>query len=130
MAFTHRILLAEDNDVNARLVVAVLEQVGYEVTVAADGVQAVALCETGAFDLVLMDVHMPELCGIEATKRIRGGGAETRGVTILAMTAEEDSVMRKQCADAGMDGYVAKPIDLAELKAQIAEYLGLDRRIA
>lgn len=115
MAPSHRILLAEDNDVNARLLVAVLEKSGYEVTVAVDGVQAVKYGEIGDFDLILMDVNMPELDGLEATRRIRAGAAPMRSVTIIALTADDDPTMQRRCVEAGMNGYVTKPIDMATL---------------
>jgi CheY-like chemotaxis protein len=115
MPVRNRILLAEDTDVNARLIVAVLEKAGYEVTVAIDGVQAIKFAEIGDFDLVLMDVNMPEIDGLEATQRIRSGGAPMRSVTIIALTADDDPVMRRRCAEAGMNGYLTKPIDMATL---------------
>lgn len=130
MPSANRILLAEDNEVNARLVVAVLGQVGYAVTVAVNGEQAAEMAATGEFDLVLMDVNMPEINGLEATKRIRAGAAPACDMTIIALTADDDSVMRRQCADAGMDGYISKPIDMADLKSTVELYLGKERRIA
>ena len=115
MPVHNRILLAEDTDVNARLIVAVLEKAGYEITVAVDGLQAVKFAEIGDFDLVLMDVNMPELDGLEATQRIRAGGAPMRSVIIIALTADDDPAMRRRCAAAGMNGYLTKPIDMATL---------------
>lgn len=115
MPSPHRILLAEDNDVNARLLVAVLEKAGYEVTVAVDGLQAVKFGEIGDFDLILMDVNMPELDGLEATRRIRAGAAPMRDVTIVALTADDEPSTRKRCVEAGMNGYVTKPINMATL---------------
>ena len=115
MPVRNRILLAEDTDVNARLIVAVLEKAGYEVTVAIDGVQAIKFAEIGDFDLVLMDVNMPEIDGLEATQRIRSGGAPMRSVTIIALTADDAPVIRRRCAEAGMNGYLTKPIDMATL---------------
>lgn len=115
MPSNHRILLAEDTDVNARLIVAVLEKAGYEVTVAVDGVQAVKYGEIGDFDLILMDVNMPELDGLEATRRLRAGASPMRSVTIVALTADDDPMMQRRCVEAGMNGYLSKPINMASL---------------
>jgi len=110
-----RILLAEDTDVNARLLIAVLEKAGYEVTLAVDGAQAVKFGEIGDFDLILMDVNMPELDGLQATQKIRAGAAPMRDVTILGLTADDDPAMHRRCAEAGMNGCLSKPIKMAEL---------------
>jgi len=115
MPSCHRILLAEDTDVNARLLVAVLEKTGYEVTVAVDGEQAVKYGEIGDFDLILMDVNMPEVDGLEATRRLRAGASPMRAVTIIALTADDDPAMQRRCIEAGMDGYLTKPINMATL---------------
>ena len=122
------VLLAEDNDVNARLIVAVLERAGYAITVAADGERAVAAVERTEFDLVLMDVNMPVMDGMAAARAIRAG----RGgdVPILALTADEDGGTRKACAAAGMDGYVTKPIDMGDLIRAVANGIALRRRSA
>jgi len=115
MPSSHRILLAEDTDVNARLLVAVLEKDGYEVTVAVDGEQAVKYGEIGDFDLILMDVNMPEVDGLEATRRLRAGASPMRAVTIIALTADDDPAMQRRCVEAGMNGYLTKPINMATL---------------
>lgn len=115
MSSNSRILLAEDTDVNARLIVAVLEKSGFEVTVAVDGLQAVKYAEIGDFDLILMDVNMPELDGLEATERLRAGTSPMRDVTIIALTADDDPAMQRRCTNAGMNGYLSKPINMATL---------------
>ncbi len=115
MPSSHRILLAEDTDVNARLLVAVLEKSGYQVTVAIDGEQAVKFGEIGDFDLILMDVNMPVVDGLEATRRLRAGASPMRAVTILALTADDDPAMQRRCIEAGMDGYLTKPINMETL---------------
>lgn len=125
-----RILLAEDNDVNARLIVAVLERSGYEITVAVDGEQAARMGDSGDFDLILMDVNMPEVDGLEATRRIRAGQPPACNVTIVALTADDGGAMRKKCSEAGMDGYVTKPINMGELVKAVEENIGRMRKIA
>jgi len=119
-----RILLAEDSVVNQRLAVAILEKHGHGVTVAGDGQAALELLRDGAFDLVLMDVEMPNLDGLEATAAIRqrerdGGGH----VPVIAMTAHAMKGDRERCLEAGMDDYVSKPIRAADLFQKIAEVL-------
>jgi PAS domain S-box-containing protein len=107
-----RILLAEDNPVNQEVAVHLLERRGHSVIVAEDGRQAISAIEKHTFDLVLMDVQMPEMGGLEATKLIREKeGSAGRHVPIVAMTAHAMQGDRERCMEAGMDGYLAKPID-------------------
>ena len=114
------ILLAEDNVVNQSLAVRLLEKQGHQVVVAADGRQAVAAFETERFDLILMDVQMPEMNGYEATAAIRDKEKETGGhIPIIAMTAHAMTGDRERCLAAGMDRYIAKPIDVDDLFAAI-----------
>ncbi len=110
-----KILVAEDNAVNARLIVAMLERDGHEVTIAADGGKAVALSRIEHFDLILMDVNMPEMDGLEATRQIRAGAAPTRDVKIVALTADDDGATQRDCIEAGMNAFLTKPIEMAEL---------------
>ena len=106
-----RILLAEDNVVNQRLAVKVLTKRGYHVVVAENGKKAVAAFESEPFDVVLMDVQMPEMDGFEATAVIREKEKETGGhIPIIAMTAHAMKGDRERCLNAGMDEYVSKPI--------------------
>ena len=106
-----RILLAEDNVVNEKVARAVLEKAGHKVEVARDGRQAVELMAAGSFDVVLMDVQMPEMDGFEATAAIREMEKHTGGHTpVLAMTAHAMGGYKERCLTAGMDGYVTKPI--------------------
>ncbi len=120
-----QILLAEDNAVNQLLAVRLLEKRGYKVTVAGDGRAAIAALEKQSFDVVLMDVQMPEMDGLQATAAIRAkeqpGG---RRQPIIAMTAHALKGDRERCLAAGMDGYVTKPIRSAELFAAIEIALG------
>jgi len=119
-----KILLAEDNPVNQRLAIRVLEKFGYTVALAENGLQAVLATEREDFDLILMDVQMPEMGGFEATSKIREREA-TRGIRtpIIAMTAHAIQGYREKCLRGGMDGYVSKPIHVETLKRTIEEFL-------
>jgi CheY-like chemotaxis protein len=111
-----RILLAEDNAINQKIASHVLEKQGHHVTVAADGRQALATLDQAHFDVVLMDVQMPEMDGFETTAAIR---ARERGtgvhLPIIAMTAHAMQGDRERCIAAGMDGYISKPLEVREL---------------
>ena len=110
------ILLAEDNAVNQQLVVRLLEKRGHTVTVASNGIEAVALAGKKPFDVVLMDVQMPQMDGFEATAVIRKGEESTgMHLPIIAMTAHAMQGDCNRCLAAGMDGYLAKPIRMEEL---------------
>ncbi len=115
-----RILLAEDGLVNQKVAVSLLEQRGHKVTVANNGQEALVALDQGGFDVVLMDVQMPILDGLEATARIRqreeGSGLH---IPIIAMTAHAMKGDRERCLAAGMDGYIAKPIRAKELYATV-----------
>ncbi len=116
-----RILLAEDNTVNQRLAVRILEKRGHSAVVACNGKEAVALLEREPFDLVLMDLEMPEMSGFEATAAIRARERESgRRIPILALTAHAMKGDRERCLASGMDGYVAKPVQARELYQAIS----------
>ena len=115
-----RVLLAEDNAVNRKLALRLLSNMGYSAEVAGDGLQAIAALENSDFDVVLMDVQMPELDGLEATRRIRARWPE-RPVHIVAMTANAMAGDRDLCIAAGMNDYVSKPIRLPELAAALVK---------
>jgi two-component system, sensor histidine kinase and response regulator len=111
-----RILLAEDNVVNQTLAKRLLEKHGHTVVVTGSGREALAAVEQESFDLVLMDVHMPDMDGLEATSAIREKERVTRThLPIIAMTACAMKGDRDRCLQAGMDGYVSKPIHAQEL---------------
>ncbi len=115
-----KILLAEDNAVNQKLAVGILESLGCEVTVARTGREAIAWNDREQFDAILMDIQMPELDGLEATRQIRkreaGSGRNSR---IIAMTAHAMAGDKELCLEAGMDDYLAKPIRLQQLSDKL-----------
>jgi CheY-like chemotaxis protein len=120
-----RVLLAEDNAVNQKLATRLLEKQGHQVTVVPNGKEAVEAVRRGGYDLVLMDVQMPEMDGFEATAAIRQQEAATGGrMPIVAMTAHAMKGDRERCLEAGMDGYVSKPIQPRELIEAIAKAMG------
>lgn len=110
-----RILVAEDNRVNQTLARRLLEKEGHSVTIASDGIQAVEAAATGAFDLILMDVQMPEMNGVQAAAAIREQEAGRRRTPIVALTAHAMGRDRDQCIAAGMDAFISKPIQMNEL---------------
>ncbi len=113
-----RILLAEDNPVNQKLAIRLLAQMSYQVDVAGDGRKAVEAIEKGAYDVVLMDIQMPELDGLGATRQIRATWPD-RPLWIVAMTANAMAGDREACLAAGMNDYISKPIRPAELAAAL-----------
>ncbi len=124
-----RVLLAEDNPVNQKFAVRVLEGAGHTVVVANNGREAVDRSEPGGFDLILMDVQMPELDGLDATREIRRREADGQGrIPIIAMTANAMAGDREMCLGAGMDGYVPKPVKRAVLFAEIERILSETNR--
>jgi CheY-like chemotaxis protein len=115
-----RILVAEDSLVNQKLATVLLERLGHEVLVASNGKEAVDLLASHAFDLVLMDVHMPEMDGLEATEIIRAREKETGAhVPILAMTGDVMQDSAERCRQAGMSAVLAKPIRKRDLHAAV-----------
>ncbi|MFY9727249.1 MAG: response regulator [Bryobacteraceae bacterium] len=115
-----RILLVEDNTVNQIVARKLLERRGHEVTVAGNGREALEQIDTQAFDLILMDVQMPEMDGFETTAALRAREAKTgQHLPIIAMTAHAMKGDQMRCLDAGMDGYVTKPISTSALFATI-----------
>jgi len=114
-----RILLAEDNAVNLKVACRMLERLGHTVTFAANGSQALQSIKTNVYDLVLMDVQMPEMDGLEATRAVRAWEAGKSHVPILALTAHAMDSHREECLAAGMDSYVSKPIQFELLQAEI-----------
>jgi PAS domain S-box-containing protein len=117
-----RVLLAEDNPVNQTLAMRILEKLGHNVQVVNDGREALRRSQAEEFDLILMDVQMPEMDGLEATKAIRASEASTgKHISIIAMTAHAMKGDREKCLSAGMDGYLSKPIRIDDLKRAMSE---------
>ncbi len=118
-----RVLLADDVKINTIVAEKMLKTLGFSVTTVENGKEAIAELQRREYDVILMDVEMPEMDGYEATQRIRNGeaGVERKSVTVIAMTAHEHGEVRRRCKDVGMNGYIVKPIDFANLKKTIAE---------
>ena len=117
-----RVLLAEDNPVNQTLAMRILEKLGHKVQIVNNGREALRRSQEEEFDLILMDVQMPEMDGLEATTAIRDAEAGTgKHVPIVAMTAHAMKGDREKCLNAGMDGYLSKPIRIDELKQAMSE---------
>jgi CheY-like chemotaxis protein len=114
-----KILLAEDNAINARLAVRLLEKLGHEVHHVTDGQLAIDAVAHATFDAVLMDMQMPRLDGLEATRRIRALEPVGAHLPIVALTANAMKGDDELCFAAGMDGYLTKPIDVDKLKAAL-----------
>jgi CheY-like chemotaxis protein len=115
-----RILLVEDNEVNRKVALRLLDKLQLVVEVATNGIEAVQKATTNAYDLILMDCQMPEMDGYEATRQLRAHGVQT---PIVALTANALQGDREQCLLAGMDDYLAKPIKPDELKRTLAHWL-------
>jgi CheY-like chemotaxis protein len=121
-----RILLVEDNLINQKVAVRLLEKHGHRVVVAGNGQEALYTLEREPFDLVLMDVQMPEMDGLEATRAIRAREQGTdRHLPIVALTAHAMMGDRERCLAAGMDGYVTKPVQSQQLLQALAEAMTL-----
>jgi CheY-like chemotaxis protein len=119
-----RILLAEDNPVNQQLAIRLLQKMGHTVVLANHGKEALQILEKNSFDLVLMDVQMPEMDGFTATAAIREQEKTTgQHLTIIAMTARAMKGDRESCLSAGMDDYISKPVHRKELNAVIVRNL-------
>ncbi|MEY4980062.1 MAG: hypothetical protein RLZZ352_2332 [Pseudomonadota bacterium] len=118
------VLLVEDHPVNQKLVISILQKWGHQTTVAGNGQEALDWLESKAFDVVLMDMQMPVMGGVEATQRIRAreAAAGTARIPIIAMTANAMQSHRDVCMAAGMDDYLAKPIKAADLITKLAQW--------
>ena len=118
------VLVADDNDINRRVVRKILERSGHRVSVVEDGDQAVDAMEAEPFDLVLMDVNMPGMNGLEATRLFRMAMPASPRLPILALTADATADTQRKCLEAGMDGCITKPVTPARLIATINDLMG------
>ncbi len=121
-----RILLVEDHGINQKLALSTMELMGYHADLAANGVEALDALRRQPYDLVLMDLHMPEMDGLTATRRIRSDFPSEKQPRIVAMTAGVRPADRRACVEAGMDGYLAKPFQVAELQALLEQSRSLE----
>ncbi len=124
-----RILLVEDNKVNQIVATRFLARLGQDVEIANDGAEAVSISREQAFDLILMDMQMPVMDGIEATKRIIAERGPSADAPIIAMTANASDDDRRRCLEAGMQGFESKPVTLERLKKMIAHTMSSAREI-
>lgn len=120
-----RVLLVEDTPINQTLETILLTRMGYEVSIANHGIEAIEACAASSFDLILMDIQMPEMGGIEATQAIRAmeQTQQTRRTPIIAVTANALKGDRERYMESGMDGYVSKPIAVEALRTEIKRVL-------
>jgi CheY-like chemotaxis protein/HPt (histidine-containing phosphotransfer) domain-containing protein len=112
-----RVLLVEDNHVNQRVAARILKRMGHDADLAADGVEAVAQVQARTYDVVLMDMQMPRMDGLEATRRLRAMGGPTARIPVIALTASALVSDEQRCRQAGMDHFLSKPLrkqDLAD----------------
>jgi signal transduction histidine kinase/CheY-like chemotaxis protein len=125
--FPLRILLAEDNAVNQKVAVNILRRFGYHPDVAGNGKEVIEALRRQPYDLILMDVHMPEMDGLEATRQVRAEWPDGTGPRIMAMTAGVLPDEMQACSTAGMDGFLTKPISIGELRALLEGSVGPER---
>ena len=117
-----RILLAEDNVVNQKVALKLLEKLGYRADVAGNGIEVLQALRRQRYDILLLDVQMPEMDGLEAARFIRAEWSDDRRPRILAMTANAMAGDRERCLDAGMDDYIGKPVQLDELQLALEQW--------
>ena len=119
--YNGKILVAEDNPSNQKLITILLQKIGLEVTIADDGQKAVEKCQSETFDIILMDMQMPNMNGYEATRHLRSQGVT---LPIIALTANAMMGDEEKCLEAGCSGYLSKPIDRVKLNEVISQHLG------
>jgi CheY-like chemotaxis protein/HPt (histidine-containing phosphotransfer) domain-containing protein len=120
---TFRVLVAEDSKINERLFVSMLKTCGISADVAHDGLQVVERALEGEYDLIFMDVHMPGIDGLEATRRIRSSDRLTRQPVIIALTASAIAGDRERCMEAGMNDFLSKPVHLHTFRATLGQWM-------
>jgi CheY-like chemotaxis protein len=123
-----RILVADDNAVNQRVARTLLAKLGYKADTVANGREVLEALQRVPYDLIFMDCQMPDMDGLEATRAIRAGDAITRGVRIVALTANAMSGDRERCLAMGMDDYLPKPVRLHQLQEVLQRNLKLAHR--
>ncbi|MEM6346032.1 MAG: response regulator [Bacteroidota bacterium] len=116
------VLLAEDNDVNRMIALRMFSNLGLEPDFATNGLEALAMCEETEYDMIFMDVNMPEMDGLETTQRLRQKYAVGKRPIIIALTANAMAEDRKRCLQAGMDDYISKPFRIDEVKETFLKY--------
>jgi two-component system cell cycle response regulator DivK len=116
------ILVVEDNPMNMELTVDLLEADGYEVAKAEDGSQALEIVGNGSFDLILLDMQLPKMDGLEVLSRLKGS-EQTKNIPVVALTAHSMRGDEDKFINAGCDGYISKPIDIHEFRKIVAEYI-------
>ncbi len=118
-----RLLVAEDNQLNQTVLLAMLNKLGYAADGVANGVEAVAAVRAVEYSLVLMDCEMPEMDGFEATRQIRSSGAEVRNPNLPVIAVSAKPEHRDECRKAGMNGYLLKPIFMKDLEEIIKAWI-------
>jgi CheY-like chemotaxis protein len=123
------ILIVDDNPVNLKLVRVLLAREGYDIRVATDAEEAIEILENFSPELILMDIQLPGIDGLELTRRLKSDPA-TKHISILALTAYAMKGDHQKVIDAGCDGYIPKPVDTRTLPATIARYLSKHSRVS
>ncbi|WP_247872205.1 response regulator [Azospirillum sp. TSO35-2] len=118
-----RILVVEDSPLNQMLVTAILAQAGHRTDTAGNGLEAVMAAQAGGYDLILMDLSMPEMDGLTATRLLRDLPGAAGRVPVIAMTADVGEADRARCQDAGMNDHIAKPVDRVQLLETVEKWL-------
>lgn len=121
-----RILLAEDNQINAILATTLMRRAGHKVDVAQNGAEAVAAVAAGAYDIVFMDMHMPVCDGLEASRRIRALPGKAASIPIIALTANAMSADRQKCMTAGMNDFISKPFEPSDIHAMLVKWTAVE----
>ena len=124
MTMTARILCVEDNPQNMRLVRKILQHQGFEVIEAVDGLTGVDLAHKEKPDLILMDINLPDIDGLEATSRIKAN-PDLQAIPVVALTANAMYGDEERALSAGCDGYISKPVSRAKLVEQVKQYLNI-----
>ena len=117
-----RLLLADDNAINKKVGLSVLQKLGYRADVASNGLEVLKALEQKAYDIILLDVQMPEMDGLEAARNIRQRWADNKRPRLIAMTGNAFLGDREKCLEAGMDDYISKPVRIGELQAALEKW--------